>query len=451
MATESRQDWRVSRVRGAATTGARAERLDREDIGLAHTLLIWFRCVAKLTRRLSASSRRARGVAPRAMAFATLTLAAAGCFTSPINRAPVVTQIDEVGGPTAKGKQATFMATGSDPDQDQLTWTWATHADACPDAATPGNWPRNTNDGVQDSPATYLVNDPSLTKSSQYCVWAFATDRYGAVGAANLTVVPVDNAPVVSIQIVVDPGNPTPPPGPTYPAHSIFQLTANATDADDGDSLTYQWSLDQQPVGSNDLVTCAGDDNTNDRCFTGDVPGTYVVSVMVSDGTKTTTATTPMLIVLGDAPPCIVLTSPVFQIGSTTMLAPTTPGSYPPGSIEVKQIYEDGIVYDPMSHSTNPRFTWYVGKNEGPLQYQDNVDFYTLALGDYYQLGDHVNVRLEVQDNANASLVDATLKACLDADFCAAPTIPPGRPDCWIRVSWRFELTQPTPASTQAQ
>lgn len=388
-----------------------------------------------------------------ALACATLA-AASGCFTNPINRAPVVTQISQAGGSTPKGRDATFTAIGSDPDQDQLTWTWiATHGD-CPDYRDPATWPHDTMGGEPGTPTTFVVRDQAYTASAKYCVWAFATDRYGAVGAANLPVAPADNAPVVSLLMVVDPGAQEPPPGPLYPAYSRFQFTADATDID-GDQLTYSWSLSQQPIGSTaTLVPCASDSSSDDdtrRCFTADLPGTYSVSLSVSDGTLPAQATSGPLMVLADAPPCIETTEPAFALDPTTNAkALTTQGYYADQKIKVDSVYDDGNPFPPPPGKDRPRFTWYTGTNDTGLHYLDNVNYQDLSLSrSDYLIGDYVNARLEVHDS-NVGVIDAILAACGNADFCATPVIPAGRTSCWVRVSWRIHLTLTDPSS-QAQ
>ena len=413
---------------------------------MAHTLLFPYRCVAELTQRLF---MRLPGAAPRALvllfACATSMLAGAGCFTHPINRKPVISQVSQTPGPTPKGQPATFTAIGSDPDQDQLTWTWTAKSGDCPmDWTNPANWPKETTGGEPGAPATYVVDDSSLTKSPLYCVWVFATDRYGAMDARNLRVAPTDNAPVVTVRVAANPGLANPPPGPIFPAYSTFQFSALASDADN-DPLTYNWKLDQRPSGSNveDLIPCPGDDSDTLRCFTADLPGTYGVSLTVSDGTMTVAATpAPTVTVAGDAAPCIDTTDPMFSVGAMNKAIPSMGFIDSPGPISVVTVYDDGNPYPPRAGGVRPSFTWFKSKNDDKVKYVDNVDYFQLTLSkDEYQLGDYVNVRLEVRDQ-NPALVDSILAGCGDdAEFCAAPTIPAGRTSCWVRVSWRIQLT----------
>ena len=428
---------------------------------MAHTLLFSCRCVARLTQRSvrwGSDPRRGNDFSVPTIVLAIVLpilagTAAAGCFNHPINRAPVISKIVQAGQPS-RGMQATFMAYGYDPDQDQLGWTWdATPplADgSCGDPTVPASWPRDTTAGQLDAPATYVVKDLSLT-SSRYCVWAFATDRYGAVTATNLLVDPADNPPVATINLRVDPDRLVPPPGPNYPAYSTFQLSAQASDADQ-DPLTYTWNLDQLPNGSGVSFTpCSGnttfDQDPTLRCFTADLPGLYQVSLAVSDGIQTVNPPPLPLTVLPDAPPCIDVTQPMYgvlnkkAVTSHGMAAnPASNQPMDPASIIVMSVYDDGDPLPVPEGSKGPQYFWYVSKNSDKLQYVDYVQYQQLYLAaDNYTIGDVINVRLEVKDR-NPDAVDKILASCGDADFCSAPMIPAGRVDCYVRVSWKILL-----------
>lgn len=400
---------------------------------MAHTLLFPPRCVAQVTRRLF---ERAGG-SSRLLILCTVlaVLVSGGCFTSPINRAPVISQLDAVGTPT-RGQPATFVARGSDPDQDQLTWTWAVKPvnpvtpGRCPDPTVPGNWPTDTVSGQPDSPATFIVGGLALT-SAPYCVWAFATDRYGAIAADNLPVVPADNLPVVTISVL------QPVLGPPYPAYSTFQLSAVATDADQ-DPLTYDWKLNNTVPGSTAaLAPCPGNsvaDSDTLRCFTADLPGTYSVSLAVSDGMQTVNAIPVTLPVLDDAPPCIGATAPMYLPDGSSL--PGVSGDL--GDIVVNSVIDDG---DPFPAQQTIDFFWYTSTNDEPLRYLDSINYWKLTLGDPgLKLGDIVKVRLEVKDRKPARVDQILAKCGPAADFCST-TPPAGLPVCYVRVSWRIMLS----------
>jgi len=357
----------------------------------------------------------------------------AGCFTSPINRAPMVTvSADAI---VFHGQSVTFTAHGYDPDQDQLTWTWAlTQAmsaavspNPCPDRNNPMMpWPMATPSNTS-SPTSYQVA-ASLTVSS-WCVWVFATDPYGAVGVDIQPLIPSNNPPQPVLRVV------SPDPADSYPAYTHFQIAADQSADPDGDPLTYTLALDQAPLGSTAmLVPCTDPAIATDprfRCLDVALSGQYVVSLHASDGLANP-GTSMTLNVLPDQPPCIAMTTPMY--GATLL----KDDPLAPNPIIVNMVVDDG---DPYPNSLNPlqtvMFNWFKGKNDsGRLQYVDNGGFSLLNLvATDYQPGDVANVRLEVHDR-NAAAIDAILLGCGDEPFCP---IAPGS-TCFVRVSWRIEM-----------
>jgi len=373
----------------------------------------------------------------RAFLLALWLPGAAGCFTSPINRAPVVTlTADAI---VLHGQSVTFTAHGSDPDQDRITWTWARtpamppagSPNPCPRQDDPVNWPAATDRTPSNtsSPTSYQV--PASLTASSWCVWAFATDPYGAVGVDIQPLIPSNNPPQPVLRVV------SPDPAGSYPAYTHFLLAADQSTDADGDLLDCTLTLDQAPLGSTAmLVPCADPAIAADprfRCLDVALSGQYVVSLVVGDGT-TTRMTSLILNVLGDQPPCIAMTTPMY--GST--LLKDDPNA--PSPITVNMVTDDG---DPYPNAQNPlqtvNFTWFKGKNDsGSLQYVDNGSFSMLNLvATDYQPGDVANVRLEVHDR-NTSAIDAILLGCGDAPFCP---IAPGA-ICFVRVSWRIVMDQ---------
>ena len=367
-------------------------------------------------------------------------MGAAGCFTSPINRAPVVTELSADGVPL-HGQAATITAHGYDPDDDQLTWTWATtpYQDvctdsgnpvdcSCPDKGKPINWPLARAVASNTlSPTSYQV--PATMTAGPLCVWAMATDRFGAMGVDVYGLVPSNNPPQPVLRVV------SPDAANSYPAYTHFQLAADQSIDADGDPLTYKMTLDQAPLGSTAVLQACGDPITSTdprfQCLDVEVPGQYVVSLAVDDGDGSR-STSLTLTVLPDQPPCITMTTPMY--GSTVLKDDPTA----PNPIMVNMVTDDGDPYPNAAHPLQTvTFTWFKGKNDsGSLLYVDNGSFSTLNLVPMdYKAGDVANVRLEVHDR-NTAAIDAILRGCGDAPSCP---IAPGS-TCLVRVSWRIEM-----------
>lgn len=63
---------------------------------------------------------------------------------------------------------------------------------------------------------------------------------------------------------------------------SLVTLDGSASSDPDGDTLTYNWSFTSRPIGSNAAFS---DSTVVNPTFTADVDGTYVISLVVNDGT----------------------------------------------------------------------------------------------------------------------------------------------------------------------
>ncbi len=92
----------------------------------------------------------------------------------------------------------------------------------------------------------------------------------------------VDSAPdTVAINTINSP--PTAYAGPDQSVHagSLVRLNGSGSSDVDGDSLTFNWSLIEKPNGSAAFLSGS---NTVDPAFTADLPGNYIVQLVVNDG-----------------------------------------------------------------------------------------------------------------------------------------------------------------------
>ena len=380
---------------------------------MAHSLLRHPRCLPALT------THRSPGKGSLALAIALV--AGAGCYMDPINRAPYIASIKEVG-VVPKNRDATVRITAYDPDSDSLTITWAVvpGCDGKPAAVRSDGTP--VDEGIE------VVVDKTMT-GGRFCVWAFATDRYGATSALSNVFDPENVPPQPRIDVV------SPAPADTYRLYSEIVLTSDgSTDPDDPLGLDFSWNLKNKPAGSvAELfsVGCQapGGSTAGDlHCLDADKPGQYEVELIATEAAgdgNTPTKSTPVTRVFNVAPdilPSIVQTTPEIGDGPIPMLEDR--------KFEVIKVDDDGDPRPAMT-ANHLSFTWFLTGPDGQVQTLEN-DVASLTLGvSKYHLGDHVKLRVEVHDR-NRDACDRALLLCRDDDLCSSP------PDRLLRVTWNL-------------
>jgi hypothetical protein len=247
-------------------------------------------------------------------------LGAAGCFTDPVNMSPTV-RIDPPA-PFFRGQTVSYTATVIDPDGDALVLQWALLPGPCMGMALPMH-------GWVPAPAFNVQPQDTM---SVFCVFAKATDRYGAWSFDAIQGNPQDHAPSAMLE-VLSPGN-----GPSFPPGTMFVLSAEtSTDQDPGDlnALTFSWTLKSTPSPTSQLLPCPdGPMNMARRCLTADAAGDYQVEVVVTDPAGQSSAVDKTLHV---AP---------GQLGSPAidLVSPSGTGPYPLGSLfQVSGKNSDGV------------------------------------------------------------------------------------------------------------
>jgi len=324
-------------------------------------------------------------------------------------------------GSVVKGQDATFTVGARDPDQDSLSLTWAVTRE-CLDPKTPANWPPAV---TSPSPSTFTVSKQDT--EARFCVWAFATDRYGAVGANNRVFDPSNpaNQPPSARIVLLQPLAAT-----TYPLYTTFHLVGSGEDPD-GDPITqYNWLPLQGPPGAEFGSCNDNSDVETNRCFTANTPGEYTAMLKVSSRSpfQSTADESPpyptKFTVMEDAPPCIQLTDPdAAAMGvrrNTTDDAKTR-------TFTVKRVDDDGDKYPPDPGQPTVSFTWSFGLKGGTLTVA-NADYHELVSPPFDVLQESV-VRVEVHDRRPDAL--KKLLAC-DKDFCEENQ----GSGCFQRVTW---------------
>ncbi len=179
--------------------------------------------------------------------------------TEPGNTPPVA-----VAGPdqsATTGDTITLDGSGSsDADGDVLSFAWAM------DSAPAGS--------------TTTLSDPSAVMPT------FFADLDGTY-AISLRVNDgtVDSAPDI-VTVTTTPGNTAPNahagPDQSVTTGALVQLDGSGSSDANGDPLAFAWSFVARPAGSTALLAA---DNTSMPSFTADVPGQFVVQLIVNDGT----------------------------------------------------------------------------------------------------------------------------------------------------------------------
>jgi PKD repeat protein len=179
-----------------------------------------------------------------------------------INQAPSLDQIEPQS--VDEGNLLTFTLSGSDPDEDALTYS----AGILPNGA------------VFDAGTREFTWTPAFDQAGQYTVAFTVSDgaltrtRNAAITVNNVNRAPVADAGADQLLHVIG---------------STVYLDGSQSYDDDGDVLTYQWSFVSKPAGSS--ATLAGA-TTESPTFIADKNGEYTIQLLLSDGTVTSTPDT---------------------------------------------------------------------------------------------------------------------------------------------------------------
>jgi hypothetical protein len=243
-----------------------------------------------------------------------------GCFSTPVNMRPAIA-IKSTTSRVYRGQTAVFAASATDPDGDlpQVEWQWTT-----------GSCPVPPNDPAAWRPPATLRRETTFMVTAEatrspFCVWALATDAYGAVALDTLEVEPDNHAPVASIDVLA----PTMTPVSGFPLHTMFTLSsARSMDADatDNDKLGRSWFLTVGQGERTRMPDCASATKPTDTCFQADVAGNYDVELDVTDGIDVTVAHHVLFVAPGTKPVAkIVAVSPTnmppFPLGTAIELS----------------------------------------------------------------------------------------------------------------------------------
>jgi hypothetical protein len=309
------------------------------------------------------------------------------CYLGRINNKPTV-QIHVPGEHFARGQTVEVTATGKDPDNDSVHWAWYVIPGPCAATLDPTALPSSRQQLMFD----FVVPLDASTS----CVWVMVTDVDGASDTASATISTVNRPPTAVISV-------SKPSGTNqfgrYDLYSRFDLSSVGSSDADGDAIVKRTWTPSFPPTAGALVPCSTTPPADQEvCFdAGNVPGDYVVSLVLNDGTDDSAPAQVRLTVDPDHPPCISDTDPLL-IASPIVVDPAADETF-----KVQGVLDDGSPY-PAPTDGRPyvpiSFAWSMRRNGGAwvdLTGFDQLNKATLAGGSSLS-GDVVDVRVTVSD-----------------------------------------------------
>jgi hypothetical protein len=382
-------------------------------------------------------------VSPVALAAA---LGLSGCLllSHPVNKAPTV-KIAPKDAPSAIYRHTTlnFVVTAISDDKDsadtlQLRWNdFPLDEGKTCNGISSGDWPKNRSPVEAQDGHSFDVDSLKVT-----CVCAQVTDQSGATGQDCYRVSP-QNAPPKAVIIDVSGAVSSQP----RPLCSQIHLTGEESDYSPEDPVDFQWRIEYSGSDSGgkavQLGECAGVGSKRNahRCFNTSVAGTYKITLTLvdsADSPPTTSVADPFMVVVnGDAPPCIRRTEPDVLAQYTMLSRGELGGSYQSRTFKALSVDDDCEPYPALSNSTgSTQFVWSVRdatrpSDAGPPRWTPQTitgDSFTVVQGQFPDArpGDEIKVRLEVRDSAvqrmysdpNYSVCDESTDICVDANNC---------------------------------
>ncbi|HEX7501020.1 MAG TPA: hypothetical protein VF524_12055 [Polyangia bacterium] len=384
----------------------------------------------------------------------TAALGLSGCllFTDPINKAPTVT-INDPTDPVVFGIPTAFTAKVTD-DKDNpssllLDWAEFTPLAGCK-SITPATWVSpNRMSSQNDSTAPYILPADSVTP---LCLCARTTDHNGATGIG-CTPNPITRVPVATI---VDVSGALSGPPQRLLCSQVHLYADNSGFASGDQLLQFTWTISYtgtDPAGKSiQLAPCTGVAEAiadQHRCFYAGSPGTYAVTLSITD-TATSNTDTFSIPVDVDRPPCINRTDPDVY-AKRILLSHSTDlgGSYQSRTFKVLNVVDDCEPYPLPAGSTHSptQFVWWVldSTQDSPIwtRQTNTSDSFTVsqAMFPNARPGDTIELRVEAQDKAVQKFYQAGGQVCAkDVDICCGSTACGTPTDCVRWTTWTVQF-----------
>lgn len=384
-----------------------------------------------------------------------------GCllFTDPINEAPKVT----IRGPdteeVVRGQDVVFWIATLEDDEKltQVEWAAIEAVNRGCSSITNANWKdaRETSPPL-DRNVSYIFKPYAL---DVMCICARATDSHGAVGFSSpcLRLEP-QNAPPEARIVDVEGYNSE----ATRPLCSTIHLSAATSKfpTSKDDIVDFSWSLvysGSDPSGANaHLGECSGvasDVTMQHKCFYAAVPGTYTVTLSITDtpsasvggGPLTSAPVSFVAKVAADRPAWLRRTNPEWD-AQIVVLSRSSDlgGSYESRTFEVTSVDDDCEPIPAPAGKREARLLWSIwgaDKSKPDWEYQatssKSLEVNQTRFPDALP-GDVVKIRVEVLDAAADNLYKtpgyspcpAEVDICCEAGDCASKD-PPVRWTTW--------------------
>jgi hypothetical protein len=357
-----------------------------------------------------------------------------GCllYTDPINEAPVVTVV--ASGPVYRG-ETTYFTVAVERESGPVTVRWASFSaknEGC-DWVTAAEWNLLPAEGGLSTDAPYAY----WTESGlPICLCAMVADPQGATGVDCERVVAETPVPVARITDLAG------APVVTQRAKcSQIELSAAASSFLPFDPVQLQWTLDYsgpEPTRGKAarLAACADRTPTSPgayQCFYAPVPGTYRVTLTVTDqppgnmAAKTSPVTQVDITVLEDAPACLVQSSPEVTAKWILLARSTTLGSkYEARTFTVSSVQDDCEPFpERKDTSTAQKATFIWSVKDGTRDSEtwevqanpSNLNSFTVDQQSFpaARPGDTIGLRVEVRDTPAQQLFRMNGPLCLDS------------------------------------
>jgi len=193
----------------------------------------------------------------------------------------------------AHGSTVTLNGTGSDVQNLSLTYHWALTSKPLGSLAALSSPVSTSPTFVADMPGSYVAQ-------------LMVNNGFANSGPSTVTITTTNTAPVANAG-----------PNQTVSVGSTVTLNGSGSSDADRDPLTYSWTFTSKPAGSTAVLSPA---TAISPTFLVDLPGVYVVQLIVNDGFANSNPATVTITITNTAPVANAGLNQSVTVGSTVTL-----------------------------------------------------------------------------------------------------------------------------------